>query len=83
MSNMTDEEVRRSLRRSGRNTALFGLAFVLLSSLLFIAEWDQLGEPLGRKLFSLPRSVLFGLLLVCGLSLVGWGVRTVLSLRRR
>jgi hypothetical protein len=79
---MTDEEVERSLRRSGRNTALFGLAFVLLASWLFFVEWDHIGEPLGRRSFGFPRGFLLGAMLVCGLWLVGWGLLVRVRLRR-
>ncbi|WP_156364151.1 hypothetical protein [Curtobacterium sp. Leaf261] len=72
MSNLSEEQLRRSVRRAARNTVIFGAAFVIFGAAIVIGRWGHLGEPLSHR--PVPPAILAGIMLVCGLGLVVQGV---------
>jgi hypothetical protein len=72
VSNLSDEQVRRSARRAARNTVIGGVVFVAFGVAIIIGSWGHLGEPLSRR--PLPPGLLAGIILLSGLVVVVQGV---------
>jgi hypothetical protein len=72
VSNLSDEQLRRSVRRAARNTVFFGAAAVAFGVAITVGSWEHLGEPLSHR--PLPPGLLAGIIVLSGLGLVVQGV---------
>ena len=81
MSDLPDDELSQSSRRSARNSIFFGGFFIALGSVLMIVAHGHLWEPLGR-FRPIPQILVYGLMLVAGLVLVIVSIVNLVALRR-